>query len=114
MNNKEIIEIQEEYKRYGLTENEIELLEGYAEGHDLVPVFHEGTVKFEDTQDPGDYWAVGVPGIVLWASQMNDEIITAEEHEDNPNEEKLRDLRNDEKILDDLYDRVINLEEQVC
>lgn len=103
-----------EYKRYGLSKTEIALVEGYAEGHDLEPVFHEGTVKFEDTQCRGDFWAVGVPGIVLWCSQMNAEMIEDEENEDYPNESRLLNLRNDEKVIDSLYDRVMKMEEKVC
>ena len=92
------------FKAYGFTEKNIELIEGYTEGHDLMVVYDNNEVKFEDIQEPGNFWATGIKDILLWVIDANDELLAEEESNDNPNKEKIESLIGDKVILDKLND----------
>lgn len=98
--------VEEILKGYGFSDNDIKLLDGYAEGHDLMIVFADNEIKLEDTQDPGDFWAVGVPDIIAWTAEANEDILHEEEKKDEPNQEKINSLIKDMEQLNHLHELI--------
>lgn len=98
--------VNEILKGYGFSDNDIKLLDGYAEGHDLTIVFVDNEIKLEDTQDPGDFWAVGISDVVTWIAEANEDILNEEKNKDKPNQEKINSLMKDMEQLNHLHELI--------
>ena len=89
-----------------LSKTEMDLVLGYAEGHDLELVKHEGNYKLEDLQEPGCYWARNSKEVIQWVVDANDDLLECEMKEDFPNEERIKSLLEDKPILEKAWEKI--------
>lgn len=92
------------YNMYNLSESEINIIEGYAEGHDLELKVINNELKLIDIQSDNDeIWADGILDIIHLLMSFNDDLI---ENNEIDNIDRLESLENDRKILNKLHERI--------
>lgn len=93
-------------ENYGFSNEELALVEGWAEGHGLQLTLEDNQVKLEDLYEEGDYWAEGISDVIMCLSNQAEDLL--EETEEAGNMELAADYEEDINKLYQMYQRVNN------